>query len=109
MRERTIGLGLVLLGFSGLTAYAVSQYGVIGLFDQVLANSATVTLFADLTIALTMVMVWMWRDASARGRSALPYVLLTLGLGSVGPLLYLLRRDAGPAARHAPAARAARA
>jgi hypothetical protein len=37
-------------------------------------------------------MVWMGEDAEERKVSALPFLLLTLLLGSVGPLLYLIRR-----------------
>ena len=109
MRERTIGLALILIAFSALSAFAVYEHGVVGIFERCLSNSATITLFVDLTIALTMVMIWMWRDASARGASALPYVLLTLTLGSVGPLLYLLmRRDADVPASAGMRAHAAR-
>lgn len=57
-----------------------------------LANAATLQVFADLGIALGLVMVWMWQDARQQGISPLPFVALTLGLGSVGPLLYLIRR-----------------
>jgi hypothetical protein len=39
-----------------------------------------------------MVSVWMWQDARARGTSAIPYLVVTLFLGSIGPLLYLFRR-----------------
>ena len=86
-------LGLVLLDFSGFTAYAVYQYGLVGVFEQAFSNTATMLLFADLSIALSLVMLWMWRDARDRGVSVVPYVLLTLGLGSVGPLLYLIVRE----------------
>jgi hypothetical protein len=34
----------------------------------------------------------MGDDARARNTSAVPYIILTLALGSVGPLLYLIRR-----------------
>jgi hypothetical protein len=60
-------------------------------------------------IALTMVLVWMWRDARARGVSPLPYVLITLALGSVGPLLYLIRTASSAPARAPLGARVARA
>jgi len=92
MNKKQIALAVVLADFSALTAYALVQYGVVGIFDLALANAATVTLLADLTIALSMVMVWMWQDARQHGISPIPYVVLTLGLGSVGPLLYLIRR-----------------
>ncbi len=94
MTARKIGIGIVLLAFSDLTTYALYQHGVAGVVQLEMANSVTVTAFADLLIALSLIVAWMWQDARKRGVSAIPYVLLTLGFGSVGPLLYLLlRRD----------------
>jgi hypothetical protein len=37
-----------------------------------------------------LVLAWMWRDAAGHGRRFWPYALITLALGSLGPLLYLL-------------------
>jgi hypothetical protein len=45
---------------------------------------------ADLVIALTLVMIWLWRDARTGGRNPWPWIGLTLIAGSFGPLLYLL-------------------
>jgi hypothetical protein len=92
MNRKQIALAVVLADFAALNVYAIAQYGIVGIFELCLANAATVLLFADLVIALSLVMAWMWRDARAQGISPLPYVALTLGLGSVGPLLYLIRR-----------------
>ena len=92
MNKKQIALAFVLADFAALTAYVTAQYGIVGLFEQVFANSATTLAMVDLTIALSMVMVWMWQDARQHDISPIPYVLLTLGLGSVGPLLYLIRR-----------------
>ena len=96
MNAKQIGLSVLLADFLGLTAYAVYQYGYLGFFEMVMANAATVTALVDLVIALSLVMVWMVRDARERGVSPVPYVLLTLALGSVGPLAYLIRRAADP-------------
>lgn len=93
MSWKKIVLGLVLADFVALTAYAVYVSGYAGFFELVTANWATTTVLADLLIALSLVAVWMWRDAKERGVSALPYLALTATLGSVGPLVYLLRRD----------------
>ena len=60
------------------------------------ANAATIAAMVDLTIALSLVTVWMWRDARARGVVLVPYLLLTATLGSIGPLLYLLLRGRMP-------------
>ena len=97
MTARKIGIGIVLLAFGDLTAYAIYQHGVAGVVQLEMANSVTVTAFADLVIALSLIVSWMWRDARERGVSPIPYVLLTLGFGSVGPLLYLLLRRDTPA------------
>ena len=85
----------VLADFSALTAYAVAQHGFVGVFALAFANAATITLSVDLVIALSLVAGWMWRDARERGVTPLPYLLLTMLLGSVGPLLYLVRRPSG--------------
>jgi hypothetical protein len=92
MNLKRIGLSLLLADFLGLSAYAVHQHGLVGVFGLILANSATTLAAVDLVIALTMVAVWMGRDARRRGVSAVPYLVVTLMLGSAGPLLYLLTR-----------------
>ena len=108
MNARQLGLSVVLLNFSALTAYATYQYGVVGIVEVITANAVTVTLFVDLVIALSLVLSWMWQDARVRGTSLAPYVVLTLFFGSVGPLLYLIRRESGLSRRTAPLAAAAR-
>ena len=61
-----IGIGLVLLAFADLNAYVVWQYGYLGFLQLATANSATIAALVDLTIALTLVTVWMWRDVSVQ-------------------------------------------
>lgn len=63
---------------------------MVGFYEQILSGPAGWQIFADIAIALSMVLVWIWRDATASGRRFWPYALLTLALGSIGPLLYLL-------------------
>jgi len=53
---------------------------------------------ADLVIALSVFLVWMWRDARAIGRNPWPWLVMTLAIGSFGPLLYLLTRKTEEAA-----------
>lgn len=92
MTARKIGLELVLVSFTVLTGIAIYEYGYIGFFAALFANSVGITVAVDLVISLTFVLVWLIGDARKNGMSPLPYVVLTLGFGSVGPLLYLLRR-----------------
>jgi hypothetical protein len=90
MNWKRIGLGIVLADFAALNVWVVAKYGLAGFLDLVLANGATIAVLVDLTIALGLIMAWMWRDARDSGRSFLPYAMLTLVGGSVGPLAYLI-------------------
>lgn len=94
-------IGSVLAGFAALNVYVLVAYGYsyMGIMRQVLSTLPGVLVFVDLVIALTMVGVWMWRDAQRRGIAVVPYLAVGLVLGSVGPLLYLLRSggDEAPA------------
>jgi len=94
MNLKQIGIGIVLADFVALTAYAVWHYGYLAFFDVHAMNAINAQIFVDLCLALAMVSVWMWQDARTRGVSALPYLVVTLFLGSIGPLLYLFRRAA---------------
>ena len=103
MNLKQIGVGIVLLALAALDALAVEQYGYIGLFRLATSSFGTIVLTTDMVIALTLVAIWMGRDANERGVSAIPYLILTLALGSIGPLLYLLVRlgSESPATRPA--------
>ncbi len=108
MNWKQIGLTLVLADFAALNAYVVYQYGYVGFWELVLANAATTAAVVDLVIALGLVSVWMWQDARDRGWSVLPYLVLTAFFGSVGPLVYLIRREASERVGHLPAVGVAR-
>lgn len=93
MNTRQWGLTILLVGFLGFTGYTLYVHGLRGFFELATANTATLLLGTDLMIALSLVVVWMWRDARDRGISPLPYIALTLATGSAGPLFYLIRRE----------------
>ncbi|MBM4266218.1 MAG: DUF2834 domain-containing protein [Deltaproteobacteria bacterium] len=92
MSWKKIAIAVVLADFVALSLYAVSQVGYLGIFESMLTNMGTIQIGADLIIALGLVLLWMVRDAREHGLSPMPYVVLTLLLGSIGPLVYLLRR-----------------
>ncbi len=81
-----------LLAFGVLTGVAVWQDGLTGIFGSIVRSYGSIQIFADLVIALTLVMVWMWHDAKITGRNIWPWIVATLAVGSFGPLLYLLTR-----------------
>jgi hypothetical protein len=85
-------LAVVLADYAALCGYAIYTEGVSGLIAAATASPMAWAITADLCIALTLAVIWMRRDARARGISVMPYALLTVFLGSVGPLAYLLRR-----------------
>lgn len=78
--------------FTAFTIWIFSRTGLAGFYEQLLASPAAWQVLADLTLALLLVLSWMWRDARASGRAFWPYLVLTLALGSIGPLTYLLLR-----------------
>ena len=85
----------VTAAFSAFTFWVLAQTGLVGFYEQLLGSPAGMQVFADIAIALVLVLAWMWRDARANGRRFWPYAVLTLALGSIGPLLYLLLMPAG--------------
>jgi hypothetical protein len=92
--QRTLLLVTLVL-FGALTAAALWQHGYWGIFEPHLRSFGGAQVFVDLLIALALVLVWMWHDAKAAGRSIWPWIVLTLAAGSFGPLLYLLTRKRG--------------
>ncbi|MEM7276964.1 MAG: hypothetical protein AAF385_02470 [Pseudomonadota bacterium] len=86
--KRTLAI-ILLVPFSILSVYAVHKVGYIGIFDYHRHSPAGWQVFADLVVALILVLSWMIPDAKKRGRNPIPWVVITLFLGSIGPLLYL--------------------
>ena len=92
MSWKKIGLLVLFVDFVAFTAWAVYEHGALEFVNVLFANAIGVQVALDLVIALSLVLTWIVRDARERGVSPMPYVLLTLCAGSIGPLLYLIRR-----------------
>ena len=93
MNIKQIGLAVVLADFVALTGVTVYNYGYIGIFEAAFSSLIGAVFMADIVISLSLILIWMNRDAKQFGISTLPYVVLTFAFGSVGPLLYLIRRE----------------
>lgn len=93
MTIRKLLLWFVLIDFSLFTAWVLYMDGYIGLIQNALANPSTIQVAIDLVIACGLIIMWMIADARKRGANAWPFVAITLCLGSIGPLCYLLRRE----------------
>jgi hypothetical protein len=110
MTKKQWVIAIVLADFVALNAYALIQYGYMAVIREVVSTVPGILVLVDLTIALAMVGIWMWNDAKRRGVEVVPYLVVGLLFGSVGPLLYLLRTSGTsvPEAAGAPLAVASR-
>jgi hypothetical protein len=93
MNIRKMLLWFVLIDFAALTAWAVWHVGYVGIFEAGLASPGSIQVLVDLVIALSLACTWMIADARRRGVAAWPWVAATLLLGSLAPLVYLIRRE----------------
>jgi hypothetical protein len=84
---------LILIPFSILTAYTLFDVGYLGLLDYHRHSSAGWQVFTDLVIALILATIWMFKDARESNRSPWPWFAITLFMGSIGPLLYLITKQ----------------
>jgi hypothetical protein len=83
---------LILIPFSALTAIALWHHGYWGIIAPHFQTFGAGQVLSDLVIALSLVMMWLWRDARQRGRNPWIWLAVTVAAGSFGPLLYLLTR-----------------
>jgi len=81
---------ITLIALSAITALALKHDGLWGIFAPNFQGFAEFQVFFDLIIALGLFLVWMWRDATAAGRNPWLWLIVTLTIGSFGPLLYLI-------------------
>src|SRR5690349_10722154 len=85
---------VLLVGFSALTLETVIKDGYTEWLRLALTHTSAGLLLVDLTIALSLVLAWMIKDARERNATVWPFAILTVALGSVGPLAYLVVRAA---------------
>ena len=93
MNKKQIVLAIVLADFVLFTGYALYEYGVIGFAEMMVANAVTLQVTIDLVIALGLFAIWMFQDARDRGLFAPGYLALIAFTGSIGALIYLIRRE----------------
>ncbi len=101
MSIRFIVLLLTLAAFGVLSTLALLDVGYLGILKPHFQSWGEAQVFADLVILAVLACVWMRRDARERGLPAWPFILLTVFLGSFGPLIYLAAREWRPAAGRA--------
>lgn len=99
MSGRLALLTVVIALFSVLTVLALTDVGYLGIFEPHFQTWGGGQVFADLVIVCTLACIWMLSDARTSGVSAWPFLVITLFLGSFGPLLYLVAREVRAGAR----------
>ncbi|WOJ97466.1 hypothetical protein R0137_02575 [Congregibacter brevis] len=87
MNQRNLAL-IILIPFAALTTWSLMNGGIAGIFATH-KTPGGLQVFVDLVIALLLLLTFLVPHARDRGRNPWIWVVLTLALGSFGPLLYL--------------------
>ncbi|HSF15730.1 MAG TPA: hypothetical protein VLK65_09260 [Vicinamibacteria bacterium] len=85
-------VAISLIGFLFQTVVVLSRFGYLGFFETATSNAVVLQFFVDLIICLSLVALWIYRDARKLGVSPWPFILSGGLFGVAGPLAYLLRR-----------------
>ena len=97
MSKKQIGLWCVMADFVCLTLYAVFTEGYLAFIGVAIDfagnNIWGVQILADFLVALTIALGWCIADARKRDLNYWPFVVLTVTLGAIGPLAYLIHRE----------------
>ena len=93
MNFRLAALGIIFVAFSILTGVAAFQHGYIGIFEAGFRDSASMQVFFDLVISVSLFGVWMLFDAQKRGATVWPFIIAIPAVGSLAPLVYLIMRE----------------
>ena len=88
-RPRILAL-ITFVAFVAWTVYLCRGYNYLTFFQPILSSGPGIQVLTDLTIAQSLILIWMFRDAGKAGRTFWPYLLITVAFGSFGPLLYLI-------------------
>lgn len=98
MNGKVLLIGSIFLAFTAYTIWAVLEVGYVGLLMNPEPRIGgfpigPLQIGLDLIIMAVVALGWVIRDARKLGINPWPYVLITLPTGSIGVLLYLLRRN----------------
>jgi hypothetical protein len=93
MNFRLFLIADALILFLGYTLWVIATVGYVGFFQQALSTPVGIQLVIDVVLSLSLALVWMRGDARNSGVPFAPYLIVTLVLGSAGPLGYLLHRE----------------
>lgn len=86
-------LVVIFLAFTGWSLSVVIGSGPIGFVSLAGREPWAAQMLVDLSIALFVAWSWLRHDAKAHGIPAVPYIIGTITLGSIGVLAYLIHRE----------------
>lgn len=84
---------ITLLFFGILTGFAIWHDGISGVYPSIVHSYHSIQIYVDLVIAAMLVNIWIWRDATSRGRNPWGWIIATMIVGSFSPLVYLLTHE----------------
>ena len=97
LRSRAL-VGLVVLAFFGAySVWVIAGYGATGFLSLAAREPWAMQMLVDLVLACAFGIGWMIRDARPRGIATWPFIALTIAAGSIGLLVYVVRRGLAPA------------
>ena len=82
----------MLADFAAFSAWVMWDAGLAVAFEQAFASPWSTQIAIDLALSVGAIMVWMHKDAKARGANPWPWLAVTLFTGSIGWLAYLVAR-----------------
>lgn len=88
----TVVTAAILAAFTVFSLWVVHGYGYTGFLSLAAREPWALQMLIDLALALVIAVRWLRADARARGIVAWPYVVIAVFLGSIGILLYVVRR-----------------
>ncbi len=86
MNRRILSI-ILLLPLLAVTGWALLNGGIMGIINTHQTPGGA-QVFLDLVIALIMLLTFLVPHARSNGRNPWPWVVMTLFLGSIAPLLY---------------------
>ena len=87
-------LWIVLVLFGALTLVGTVVDGLPGgAIDAITFNWISLQIYVDLVIAVAVICVWIYRDATKHGRNPWPWLIAAAIVGMFSPLVYLLTRN----------------
>jgi hypothetical protein len=102
LRLQALAAAAILAGFGAYSLWVVHGHGYTGFLTLAGREPWALQMLLDLVLGLSFAIGWMRGDARRRGIAAWPYIVVTLFLGSIGLLAYVVRRGLGATASATP-------